>query len=189
MKIFLPHAGMRFAHLVVLCLATGILGACASSLPVPGGDDKQNVGMFKSEDDLKIRVAQLTPGMQKDLVFALLGRDEHDFTRLDRPAISESLYGGGAAGFNGNLEEQERARQFLQTLEGYRLVYRYIDRDLGFSSPVRVQRIESGFNYTLTLIFHEGRLIDKPMLSGGVVSGSSSKTIFDYFSPAMLFNY
>jgi hypothetical protein len=189
MTLITRSRGVRLCLLTALVVAGAGLTGCAGSLPVPGGDDKRNTTLFKSEDDLKIRVAQLEPGMPKDLVFAILGRVEQDFTRLDRPDISTSLYGGGAAGFNGTLEEQERARRFLQTLEGYRLIYRYIDRDLGFSSPIRVQRIEKGYDYTLTLIFHEGRLMDKPMLSGGMVSGSSSKTLFDYFTPAMLLNY
>lgn len=163
-----------------------IVSGCAGSFPVPGGDDDENKAFYQSAEELKLRVDTLQPGMAKDLVFSILGRTENEFTRLDRPAITENLYGGNGAGFNGTLEQQEQARIFLQSLEGYRFHYKFIDRDLGFSSPIRVRRDESGYNYTLTLVFREGRLFDKPSLSGGTVTGGSSKTIFDYLTPGLL---
>ena len=47
---------------------------------------------------------------------------------------------------------------------------------------------ESGYNYVLTLVFQNGRLFDKPILSGGVVDGYSSKTVFDYLNPGNIFS-
>ncbi|HEY8190244.1 MAG TPA: hypothetical protein VIF12_06125, partial [Micavibrio sp.] len=155
-------------------------------LPVPGGDDQQNTSFYKTETELKLRVAQLRPGMNKALVFSILGREERDFSRLDRPAITAALYGGSGAGFNGTLEQQEKARLFLQSLEGYRLPYRSIDKEHGFTSPIRVKTNERGYNYVLTLIFQNGVLFDQPSLSGGKVEESSSRTFFDYLSPGLL---
>lgn len=176
-----------YMRLMAVILAT-LLGGCAGSLPLPGSDDRSNRSLYKSEDELKLRVAQLRPGMNKSLVFALLNRDEHDFIKLDRPGIMTALYGGAGSGFDGTLEQQEKARAFLQSLEGLRLIYKDVESDLGFSSPIRVRTDKTGFNYTLTLVFQDGRLFDQPMLSGGAIEESSSKTFFDYLTPGVLIN-
>lgn len=162
------------------------LGGCAGVWSAPAGDDTQNEEAFDSADDLKNRVAQLQPGMDKALVFSILGHAQPEFTQLDRPAITETLYGGSGSAFSGTLDEQERARLFLQSLEGYRMNFRETDRDIGFSSPIRIRRDEEGHHYILTLIFRDGKLFDAPSLSGGPIKGSSSKTFFDFLSPGML---
>ena len=177
---------MQQLRLLVLVLVSAALAGCAGMLPVPGGDDQQNKALYKSENELKSRVAQLGPGMGKAMVFSILGREERDFIRLDRPAITTALYGGSGAGFSGTLEQQEQARQFLQSLEGYKLTYKFVDKDHGFTSPIRVRTEERGYNYTLTLIFQNGILFDQPSLSGGKVDESSSRTFFDYLSPGLL---
>src|SRR5688500_1514048 len=104
---------MQQFRLLFLILASATLAGCAGVLPVPGGDDQQNKALYTSENELKSRVAQLDPGMNKALVFSILGREERDFIRLDRPAITAALYGGNGAGFSGTLEQQEQARLFL----------------------------------------------------------------------------
>lgn len=174
-------------YLIMLLLVMAVsLTGCSGVLPVPGGDDEENQHFYKSEEELKTLVAQISSGMEKSLVFSILGRQEHDFIKLDRPGIMESLYGGSGGGFSGTLQEREQARLFLQSLEGYRFSFKFINRDLGFSSPIRIKTDQSGYDYTLTLIFREGRLFDQPILSGGVVDGSNSKTFFDYLSPGLL---
>lgn len=180
---------LRFCRIFILALAlvlAGGAGGCSGVLPVPGGDDEENQSFYSSEQELQTLVSQLQPGMEKSLVFSMLRRQEHDFTKLDRPGIMESLYGGSGGGFSGTLQEREQARLFLQSLEGYRFSFKLVDRDLGFSSPIRIKTDSSGYNYTLTLIFRQGRLFDQPILSGGVVDGSTSKTFFDYLTPGLL---
>ena len=172
--------------LLAAFLAGIFLSGCAGSLPLPGGDDETNKSLYASEEELKLRVSQLKAGMNKSLTFALLGRNEHEFTRLDRPSVMTALYGGSGGGFDGTLEQQETGRMFLQSLEGYRLAYKFVDSELGFSSPIRIKTKKHGYNYTLTLIFQDGKLFDQPLLTGGVVEESSSKTFFEYLTPGFL---
>ena len=176
----------RIGLMVLALLAAGAVAGCSGILPVPGGDDEENQSFYTSEEELKTLVAQLQPGMDKALAFSMLRRSEHDFVKLDSPGIMESLYGGSGGGFSGTLQEREQARLFLQSLEGYRFSFKLVDRELGFSSPIRIKTDQSGYQYTLTLIFREGRLFDQPILSGGVVDGSNSKTFFDYLTPGLL---
>ncbi len=116
-------------------------------------------------------------------MLSMLKRSENDLVRLSRPEIMTALYGGGNSGFNGTYEEQEKARAFLQTLSGFKLTYTSTQKEHGFSSPIRIKTHESGYSYVVTLVFQNGRLFDKPILSGGVVDETSSKTVFDYLNP------
>jgi hypothetical protein len=47
---------------------------------------------------------------------------------------------------------------------------------------------EDGFQYTVTLIFRDDVLYEEPIIAGGDVEGSNSKTIFEYLSPGRLVN-
>lgn len=160
-----------------------VLSACHGHAPVPGGDDDTNGSFYDSPQDLIHRVNQLYPGMSHGQVFHILKRHAAELTKLSRTEIMSAMYGSQNAQFDGSLAEQEKARLFLQSLYGYRLEFANVDREHGFSSPLRIRTQKSGYRYTVLLIFRQGRLFDKPILSGGVVNDSSSKTVFDYLNP------
>lgn len=170
--------------LLLAALAALSLSGCAGHLPVPGGDEKVNRDYYTCEDDFLGRVDKLQVGMSMEMVLSILGRKQSDLTKLSRQEIMAALYGGTDSGFNGSLADQERARAFLDTLYGYRLSYKNVDHEHGFSSPWRINTTETGYSYTLTLVFQSGHLFEKPALSGGIVNSSSSKTIFDYLNPS-----
>lgn len=164
------------------------LSACAGSLPVPGGNEQVNNKVYSSQQDLLNRVNGLQIGMSESLVLSMLNRKESDLVRLNRPEIMAALYGGANSGFDGTYEQQEKARAFLQTLTGFKLQYVDTEKEHGFSSPIRIKTHESGYSYTLTVVFQNGILFDKPALSGGVVDANSSKTFFDYLNPSNVFS-
>lgn len=174
--------------LIMAAALTFPLNGCAGSLPVPGGDEQVNSKAYTSQQDLLDRVHALQIGMSLNLVLTMLKKNESDLVLLSRPEIMTALYGGGNSGFNGTYEQQEQARAFLQTLSGYKLQYINTEKDHGFSSPIRIKTHESGYNYVLTLVFQNGRLFDKPALSGGLVDEYSSKTVFDYLNPGNIVN-
>jgi hypothetical protein len=41
----------------------------------------------------------------------------------------------------------------------------------------------------VTLIFQDGKLFAKPILTGGVVNNVTSGTIFDFITPGTIINY
>lgn len=164
------------------------LAACAGKLPVPGGDDRMNSELYSHPDDFINRVNQLRPGMSHPQVFELLQVGPERMTKLSRTEIMGALYGSHSASFDGSLAEQERGRAFLQTLYGYRFEYVDVERDHGFASPIRVRTHENGYRYNLLMVFRNGYLFDKPVLSGGIVKDSSSRTLFDYLNPLGLIN-
>lgn len=179
---------IKYNNMKIVFLSFGLvcalgLSACAGSLPVPGGDEQINQKTDASHEDLLNRVNNLRTGMSVDLVLAVLKRSEADLIHLSRAEIMSTLYGGTSSGFDGTYEEQERARAFLQTLTGFKILYVNTEKEHGFSSPIRIKTHESGYSYTLALIFQNGTLFDQPILSGGVVDGYSSKTVFDYLNP------
>ena len=168
--------------LSLLCLIA-LLPGCAGWAPVPGGDDKVNSHFYTGPEDFLGRVNRLRPGMKQGEVLAILGRHAGEMTKLSRAEINAALYGGSGARFDGSLADQEQARKFLQSLYGYSLHYSAVEREHGFSSPIRVRTEEEGFKYNVLLVFQAGRLFDKPILSGGAVDDSSSKTLFDFLNP------
>ena len=170
-------------RVIFMVLVLGGLSGCAWGLPVPGGDDKINEGFYSSEQELKDIAVQLRPGMTEQQVFMILGRTNDQLLRMDKDEIVSTLYGGGNAAFQGTLQEREYARQWLETLYGYKLHFKVVKSKHGFSSPIRLKTREEGFSYTLKLIFWQGRLFDRPILAGGPVEETSSSTIFDYLNP------
>ena len=174
-------------RLIAVLAALVLLPGCAGWAPVPGGDDKVNSGFYSGSQDFLGRVNRLRPGMKQGEVFAILGRNAGEMTKLSRAQINAALYGGSSARFDGSLADQEMARKFLQSLYGYSLDYAEVEREHGFSSPIRVRTEEEGFKYNVLLVFQSGRLFDKPILSGGAVDDSSSKTLFDFLNPYSLF--
>ena len=177
LKIF-----QRFS-IVPLVLACLTLGACAGVAPVPGGTDAQNRPYFTDGNDLKEKLAELKPGMTEEEVFARLKCRKEQLLQLDRIGIRRALFGGENAPLPGTPEQQLEIHNFLQTAYGYRLDFKDVKRKHGFSSPIRINTEEKGFRYEVTMIFHHGKFLEKPIISGGIVNGSSSQTLFDFLNP------
>ena len=70
------------------------LSACASVLPVPGGDSTTNKDFYENELDLIDALERIQIGMSKNRVFSHLLRTEHDFQKMDRSEIIKAIYGG-----------------------------------------------------------------------------------------------
>lgn len=160
-----------------------VLAGCAGFLPVPGGGEAVNRSFYAMPDDLLARLGNMHPGMNEADVYAALGRGKEDMIRLERNQIVTALYGSTSVEFRDGAPEHEEGSRFLQSLYGYRLYYKAVEREHGFSSPIRIRTDESGFDYAVTLIFREGILYERPIVAGGVVNRSSSHTFFDYISP------
>ncbi len=167
-----------------MCAAilTGTTG-CAGIMPVPGGNETVNESFYETKEDLLTRLETITSGMTEKEVFAALDRHEADFQRLTRQEVVTALLGTSNVEFKDGTEEQNYNQHLLQSLYGFRLSYQIVKRKLGFSSPIRIRTDEKGFDYIVTLIFRDGVLFEKPILSGGVVNASTSKTFFDYLNP------
>lgn len=180
---------MRLFLSALLCAAALGLSACAKYAPVPGGGDSKNDKYYASEDDFRTRVNQITPGMGESQVLSILGRSRDDLTLLSREQVVATLYGGGAVQQMNSAHEREQTRLFLQSLYGYRLDYRDVQRHHGFSSPIRVRSQSEGFSYSVTLIFQNGILVERPVLAGGMVNEATSRTFFDYLNPGMAMDY
>lgn len=163
-----------------------ILPGCAGFLPVPGGGETANRSFYATPDDLLARVGNVRPGMSEAGVFAVLGYGKADMVRLERSQIVMALYGSTTVEFRDGTPEHEGGSRFLQSLYGYRLYYKVVDREHGFSSPIRVRTDETGFDYAVTFIFREGILYEQPIVTGGVVNRSSSRTFFDYLNPGIV---
>ena len=160
------------------------LSACAGALP--GGSDSINKSYYDSNADLETWVNSLEVGMSREETFARLGRVQKDFRRLARNEIVGVLFGGEDAGIPVHFYTDENILSFLDSLEGYRIDYKTVKRRHGFTSVIRVQTDAKGFDYRLNLIFKDGKLYQKPVLTGGQVNTTSSKTIFDYLTPGLI---
>lgn len=158
------------------------LASCANIMPVPGGSEAVNDSCFASETEFRSYISSLTPGMPETVVLKGLCRKKEDIAQIDRRDIRITLLGGDNIDFphNGHLIEQ---------LYGYRLHYKNIKRKHGFSSPIRIQTKETGYSYTVTVIFHDGRLFTQPAVSGGPVRNTSSGTLFDFLTPGAIVNH
>lgn len=169
--------------LVVLAMLLALSG-CAGALP--GGSDSINKSYYDSNADLESWVNSLEVGMSREETFARLGRVEKDFRRLARNEIVGVLFGGEDAGIPVHFYTDENILSYLDSLEGYRIEYKTVKRRHGFTSVIRVQTDAKGFDYRLNLIFKDGKLYQKPFLTGGQVNTTSSKTIFDYMTPGLI---
>ena len=169
------------AAFFTLYLGLALLTACVGTLP--GGSDSVNKNFYSSPDELKAIVPTLQPGMSKAEVFARLGRIETHFKRLSRDEIVGAIFGGRDSGVPASFRAPEGNNAFLESLSGYEMTYRAIKRKHGLSSPIRIQTDETGFDYTLRLVFRNDILFQHPLLSGGTVKSDDSKTIFDYLNP------
>jgi hypothetical protein len=173
----------RISLIFTLVLMSGCAGSWSS---LPSGGEDVNINHYTTPDDLMVRVNTLQPGWAEQAVFAQLGRAPAELTRLQREDILKSLYGSSQVEFRGGSVGQDSQSQFLQSLYGYSLMYKNVKREFGFTSPFRIRTDESGYDYTVTLIFQGGRLYARPIVTGGLINKSSSKTLFDYISPSML---
>lgn len=173
--------GSRLFACFLLALTSFCLSGCAGQLP--GGSDTVNKNYYTSADTLKLWTASLEPGMTKAEVFSRLGRVEADFRRLTREEIVSALFGGNSAGVPAGFMPPEQIRAFLSSLDGYELVYKNVKRRHGFTSLIRLRTDARGYSYTLRLIFKDGLLLEKPVLTGGKVDSYSTDTLFDYLSP------
>ena len=154
------------------------LAGCADIAPVPGGTDSINISFYGTKEELLARLTGLVPGTPEKEVLSRLGRREGELTRLKRDEIITSLLGTSIVTF----EDDTSREDVLHALYGYRLNYKNVKRRHGFSSPIRVRTDEKGFSYAVTLIFYEGWLFEKPIVTGGVINESSSATIFDFLN-------
>ena len=170
----------RFFILLALMTSLG-LSACAGA-PAPGGSDAINQEYFSSAADLKSKLGLVAPGMAEDDVLKALGVKKTQLTQLDRNGIRKALFGSDSV-LPGTPEQQLEAQTFLQAAYGYKLDYKDVERKHGFTSPIRIRTDERGFSYTVTMVFHTGRLLEMPVLSGGVVNDNSSQTLFDFLNP------
>ncbi|MDP2205997.1 MAG: hypothetical protein Q8K65_06780 [Alphaproteobacteria bacterium] len=182
-KLAIPVVAGTF---LALLMAVFLLSGCAGALP--GGTDAVNKSFYSSNTDLESWVSSLEAGMPKEEVFARLGRAQKDFRRLARNEIVGILFGGEDAGIPVHFYTDENILAFLESLEGYRIEYKSVKRRHGLTSPIRMQTDSKGFDYSLSMVFKDGKLYQKPYLTGGQVNNSSTKTLFDYLNPGMLLN-
>ena len=173
---------------LAIAAALIMISGCAGHLPVPGGESEVNSTYYESEEDFLKRLDYIYAGMHRDKVFNVLERKEGDLDKMNRNDIVRSLYGTDYVQFQEGTPEHKAGSMFLQTLKGYRLHYKVTAREHGFSSPIRVNTEEQGYEYYLVLIFKDDRLYHEPILTGGVVHRKSSSTLFDGLNPGDLFD-
>jgi hypothetical protein len=158
------------------------LAGCADYAPVPGGSEAVNPTFYKAKEEFLKRLDGINPGMSETEVMARLGRQESELIRLKRDDIMTSLLGSNIVTF----EDDATRENILHELYGYKLNYKLVKRQHGFTSLIRVRTDEKGFDYGATLIFYRGLLFEKPLITGGIVNESSSKTFFDFLSPGIV---
>lgn len=158
--------------------------ACAGKFPVPGGSDDVNKGCFASIPDMQSHILKLNPGMPEGEALAALCRKKQDFARLSRREVRIALLGGDNVSFSADDGEASGTdSEMIRSLYGYKIKFKNTRKKHGFSSPIRIQTNEVGYDYTITLVFKDGILFEKPILSGGLVNENTSDTIFDFITP------
>lgn len=153
-------------------------------MPVPGGSDDINKTCFTSVADMQARILNMNPGELESQVFADLCIKRESITRLERRDIRTSLLGGPDVLFA--PKDGETDAEIIQSLYGYSLNYKQVKSVHGFVNPIRIRTDQTGFNYTITLIFQGGKLYVKPILTGGPVKDVSSGTLFDFITPGTI---
>ncbi len=169
-----------------MIMAVLLVAGCANYAPVPGGGETINAAYFQSDDDFKSRVMQLQPGMGESQVMSILGRNRDEMTALSRDEIVRALYGANSMQTFSSARERDAAHRYLTSLYGYHLEYKNVKSGHGLESPIRLKTTKQGFKYNLDLVFQNGQLVERPVLSGGIVNESSSRTFFDYLNPGAL---
>jgi len=174
-------------NLLSLLVVTASLSACADKMPVPGGTGALNQTCFNSIADMQARILSMPVGMPEGQVFNRLCIKRETLTRLNRQEIRTALLGGPDVLFSS--ADGETDSQIIESLYGYKLPYKSVKSVHGFTSPVRIRTDETGYDYTVTLIFREGKLFSRPILTGGVVDNVTSGTLFDFITPGTVLNY
>ena len=162
------------------------LSACASVLPVPGGDSTTNKDFYENESDLTDALERIQIGMSKERVFSHLLRTEDDFQKMDRSEIIKVIYGGNNVTYGYGQNSYGITEEFLSSLSGYKFKFTVVKTNHGFSSPIRIRTTEYGYDYEVSLIFQHDVLIEEPIMSGGDVNNTNSGTIFDFISPGFV---
>ena len=198
MKVLPTYTCHHLKISLALFVMTIGLSACADHLPVPGGSSDINQACFNSTADMQARTLSMHPGMSESEVFSKLcnSSKKESLSRLERREIRTALLGGPDVPFTtigvtmdpsaetGATEQSDS--QIIQNLYGYKLTYRSIKRKHGFTSPIRIRTDESGYDYTVTLIFKDGKLFASPILTGGPVNNVNSSTLFDFITPGTI---
>jgi hypothetical protein len=145
-RLFFKKLGILIVSSIALFLT-----AC-----MPIGNQEINNTLFKSKEDMKIRAAELKPGMSKKTVFEQLSIDPEKFTQMSTPEVQMSIYGNSMV--QGSPEQLEQFKQRLAAYEGYSLPYREIKSNgsLGFGT-MKVNK--NGYDLKLVLIFEKDRLL------------------------------
>lgn len=182
----MPFRSYLKNFLGLLAITAG-LSACADKMPVPGGSGDLNQTCFTSVADMQARILSMPVGMPEGQVFSKLCIKRETLTRLNRLEIRTALLGGPDVLFS--TADGETDSQIIQSLYGYKLPYKSVKSVHGFTSPVRIRTDETGYDYTVTLIFRDGKLYARPILTGGVVDNVTSGTIFDYITPGTALDF
>jgi len=182
LKVIRPTAFRPHLKIFISMLALSMsLSACADHMPVPGGTADCNQACFSSIADMQARILSMQPGMKESEVFTKLCEKRESMTRLNRGEIRTALLGGPDVLFASDNGETDA--QIIQSLYGYSLSYKSVKSQHGFTSPIRIRTNETGYAYIVTLIFREGKLYAKPILTGGLVNNVTSGTLFDFITP------
>lgn len=173
-----------FCHAMILAVLALPLAGCADRLMVPGGDSHVNEHIFDNKQELINAVAKTKAGMSQAHVFSNFNVEEKDLTRIGREDIMRALFGDNRVPMSEvGYEDPVALRSFLRELYGYQLRYKNAEKKHGIKDVIRYRTKEKGFDYQVTLIFHNGVLFEDPILTGGAIKNASSVTIFDGIRP------
>ena len=173
------------ARIVFLLIAASLAG-CTGALSLPGGDDTNNSASYTSPDDLLSRLNAMQPGLAAQDVFVRLGHAPSELNRLQKPEILQALYGSTNVSFDAARIGDDSQSRFLASLYGYSLNFKTVKKEMGFNGPFRIETDENGFDYTAIFVFQNGKLYAAPIVTGGVVRKSTSKTLFEFLNPGMV---
>ena len=157
------------------------LTACADKMPVPGGSSEVNRKCFGSIAEMQARLLEMHIGQAEGEILTKLCANRESLRRLERGEIRTALLGGPSVLFA--QDNGETDAEVIQNLYGYSMTYKQVKSVHGFTSPIRIRTDEKGFHYTITLIFRNGMLFEKPLLTGGMVNDRKSSTLFDFLTP------
>lgn len=157
----------------LLAIAVVSLGLAAC---MPINDHEVNADLFKDKEELKVRVADLRPGMHKKAVFEKLGIPREKFEFLSAEGVQICLYGNSQV--QGSPEQLEKFRNQLMSYEGYSLPYRNLESNgtLGFGK-MKVQK--SGHDLRLILVFERDRLIKSAVEGQETVNQKEDQYFWD----------
>lgn len=154
--------------------------ALASTMTMVGGcavinsHEQTNGAAFTGQEEVRDRLSKVEVGMDKEKVFEILGVEPAGLTSLDRKGIKVALYGSENQDIDGT---EEQVRSFLSDMEGYKFHYRDVDKKRSLSLSFRVNTKSSGVDMSISMVFKDGKLFDKPNVHGGPVNKKESDPI------------